>query len=374
MKKFIVVFLALLLPTIAVAADVAGENSFTVSPALGNSSTGDIIFLMKNGDSWSASKTGDLTKDGVEMVSINLATRTVFLNASAPDYQRYARSSGQGNGEKWSCYHGILPQSYRQQHTYAICASNLTKDVTPNITPIGHVVVGAMELLMLSKFNDVAVDQGKVLDAVTSSGAIKIAEQDVASEQLSAYRHAYQNATTSFQLESFIERYKNNDPDGLVPLAEKRLPDLVAQEKADYEHAFETASSESDYEAFINRYSLNDPDTLVPKAQEKINEIRIAMATQVKQIGQSVCKIINVTGGPMIRTSTGLLFYASFARISGYTEKFSGDRVQIRINTIQELDSSGNLMGNVDQVDGPVVYKSDAIIWDDATNWSINCR
>ncbi len=92
----------------------------------------------------------------------------------------------------------------------------------------------------------------------------------------------------------FIAKYQNNDPDKLVAQAEKKLPDVQAKEAAEahaqYRNEFESASSASDYQAFINNYKNNDPDNLVPKARQKLNSIFAKQNAEVRQAREDLAK------------------------------------------------------------------------------------
>ncbi|SFM95271.1 hypothetical protein SAMN05660284_00088 [Formivibrio citricus] len=100
------------------------------------------------------------------------------------------------------------------------------------------------------------------------------------------YRAEFRNAASSSELNGFIEKYKDNDPDGLVPQARKKIPAAqkyereqerlaaikrAKEEREAYRTAFKNASSSSDLSAFVERYKNNDPEKLVPKARQKIS-------------------------------------------------------------------------------------------------------
>ena len=240
MNKFTMFFFGsqlCLSPMISIAAEASTDSNYTVSPQLGR--TGHIVFLTKSGDSWTASNNGDESKNGVEIISIDLADKTIYVNAFPPtNVTEYERKRGPGKDNRWECFSGLLSNHSRNSHGYSICASALTKNVSNGF----EAVIGSLNLLVGTARTYVAIDPAKVLAAVNSSGAIKIAEQELADEQLSNYRNAYSLATTSRQLNSFIERYKNNDPDELVSQAEKKLTELEAQDKANNQNAFTTLS------------------------------------------------------------------------------------------------------------------------------------
>ncbi|SFN03478.1 Protein of unknown function [Formivibrio citricus] len=120
-----------------------------------------------------------------------------------------------------------------------------------------------------------------------------------AQEEREAYRVAFKNASSSGDLSAFVERYKTNDPEKLVPKARQKIPTAQKQEAAKrtqeereaYRAAFKNASSSSDLSAFVDRYKNNDPEKLVPKARLKIpaaqKREREQSARQVRETRQT---------------------------------------------------------------------------------------
>lgn len=104
----------------------------------------------------------------------------------------------------------------------------------------------------------------------------KIFDQKLLSRQL--YHDFFSNINTDSDRTNFIKIYRNNDPDGLVAQAESRLSEpqkreaaaTKARELQQYREAFKNAHSSSELSTFISTYSSDDPDKLVPLANKKL--------------------------------------------------------------------------------------------------------
>ncbi len=89
----------------------------------------------------------------------------------------------------------------------------------------------------------------------------------------------------------------------------------------------------------------------------------------VKTVGQKICRTIGITQRQAVGQYLGKTVYTDpvsvQARVTGFTENVSGDKIQLRIAGMQ----AGN--ENLDRIDGDVMYQTGGVIWDNASNWGL---
>ncbi|BBO99606.1 hypothetical protein [Sulfuriferula nivalis] len=158
-------------------------------------------------------------------------------------------------------------------------------------------------------------------------------------------------------LSQLIEKFKNNDPDNLIPKAKERLAALISEQKKQM-------------------------------AEQEAQQTRQAAAAaslklwhqEHRHIGDQIC---NVAGGTYDEY-TGIVSYGKgeyrkiegINRIVGFVENISGKRIQIRISGINftGLALYGRKVDvNIDELhnfNGGSSLKINNIIWDDIYNWN----
>lgn len=138
-----------------------------------------------------------------------------------------------------------------------------------------------LNILAATTRSRVIVNREMIRDAAEQSGLIVEVESRQYSELLDAYRAAFQKASSSADYERFIVKYRDADPENLVPVAEKRKQAAIKQKEQEaefsrtqiYREAFRTAQSSVELDAFIKKYQDNDPEALVPKAKVMQNMV-----------------------------------------------------------------------------------------------------
>ena len=229
---------------------------------------GKTFFLIKNGDGWKVSRTGNIYDDSVEQVAVNAASKVITLQTEVES--KYSTpSSG-----TWPCLRGIGGQS-RKDSGYTICTSKLTKGAyTPGNVAIS-VIAAPFLMLSGSVGATVEVDQDKILEIAKSSGLLDMAEQDAQAEITAEYHKLFAEATTPAAIKYFAGKYQNKDPEGLVPQAQARMQQAELNQ---YRNIYNSALTISGLRAFATIYASNDPDKLVPIARKRAKEKEDAIA------------------------------------------------------------------------------------------------
>jgi len=164
--------------TVQASTTSGGENPYSVDDALLKyvPHPNGIYYLIKDGSSWKAAKTADLTQEGVERLYVDTKRKVISLTALAPTKVSAAeRERGPGYGNRWECFSRLAGSSgYREATSYSICSSELTKSATTS----GEALAGSLNMLFGSKRSLVAVDREKILEISGASGLIALAEQE----------------------------------------------------------------------------------------------------------------------------------------------------------------------------------------------------
>lgn len=110
----------------------------------------------------------------------------------------------------------------------------------------------------------------------------------------------------------------------------------------------------------------------VARKNEQAVRQSVAEATYLPKttsIGQRVCRFYK--GHESHQTSMGYQ-YATIDlpfRVTAFTEKVSGDKVQIRIGSIETIDAASGRRKNIDRLGGNLDLKPGMLVWDDAIEW-----
>lgn len=384
MKKLCLLLAAF--PMLASAIDegnksVAVESKFhySVSPAIGVKEQTKNYYLIRSGETWSVSRSGDLSQDTVERVAVSLSTGVIYLDTKGPSRVSVGeRERGPGRDNKWECFQGVIlnGSGFRTASDYSICSSNLAKNVT---TP-GEAAIGSLNLLFGSVRRFMAVDQEKILAIAETSGLIDMIDQDRQAATGAEYHAMFAAATTPGLINNFTAKYQANDPEGLVPQAQARMQQAEIEEcRSNYLSATTPAKLNS----FIAKYQGNDPENLVPRARKRLQDIEQAAAKneadrlrrlENKQIGDQVCS----SGDGSVDQSTGIAVmgvnqYRKISgrnRVVGFVEGMSGKKVQIRISGINF--TGGGINQSLDSLSGwkgGSTLKINSIIWDSTYDW-----
>lgn len=99
------------------------------------------------------------------------------------------------------------------------------------------------------------------------------------------YRDEFSAARTVRDWHSFIDRYRADDYDRLMPQAEAALQEAYRSEER---AAFEAARSWEDWSAFLDRYRNADVAQLVPQAEQRFGELRHARKQELDSLSLDV--------------------------------------------------------------------------------------
>lgn len=107
--------------------------------------------------------------------------------------------------------------------------------------------------------------------------------------------------------------------------------------------------------------------------QEKILKENQLNAKLVKAIGQKICRSFDGTYSTFypMRTMTGVVDletkHQTKVNVTAFTENSNGSKIQIRIAGIYRME--GNRLINSDKFDGATVYQTNAIVWEESSDW-----
>lgn len=338
----------------------------------------------------------------------DFATREILFFSGDLSYVEPDFRDGNINqkSKQFECWTGALQTSKSQHRTvYNPCDSSLTSTVDARLGTQAMLTVFSLgtNLLTGTTMRDVAVDQTKVLALLQQTNVLGQLKEQKEAKERQAYQDAFTNARTATALNAFIQRYSNNDPDGLVPKATEKLTQASLN---DYRMAFDAAQSSAALNTFIQRYQTNDPDKLVPKAIERrdlalVSERQAAeqqrqsnareaermqklqaderrrLATALQAPGTKICASYQGTreeyAGAMLFGHIPLTdkIPGSYTVI-GFTEGISGNRLQIRTGSIRHINRSGNfvMMNSLTISEIGVTVQPGTVFWDNMSNWT----
>lgn len=266
------------------------SNTFADTPSnvsIGNGielQRGYYLLLKKSGENWLVQNISQEPLTISDRSSEEVLVFNPSLSAVEPDFSEYGswiRDRKSGSMQSELSKGNYICRTRDEKPNYNPCDSNLTQEqdgfttmnLIGNIVTLGMGGAGRMSL--------VSVGNEKIRKVLKVSGAIEAA-------QLFKYQTDFKNSTSSNELKNFIGKYRNNDPGGLVAQAEMKIPEAELAEKAQvlvkYRAEFEKASKKYEYEQFVNKYRNDDPDKLVPKAE---GELRSILAKEDAEIAQS---------------------------------------------------------------------------------------
>lgn len=192
------------------------------------------------------------------------------------------------------------------------------------------------------------VDIEKLRQTLDGAGFFSV----LAEAKLSRYRTEFAKATTAPSLKHFIERYQDNDPEGLVQQARSKHP---GQELDDYRAAFDRAMSTQVREdnglgdpgifrkealhRFVESYRTNDPERLAMKANKELQRMLARDERQrqqhweaVGELGTMICRELQTD--PNLLLDKNHWSEARFAQVVGTTEQATPTKLKVLINRI----------------------------------------
>ena len=140
------------------------------------------------------------------------------------------KNTRDGTDGRYVCFHVDQGKRNTKDFYPNACNSDLTSNADQLKNTAKQVAVAALTLgiTALAANTLKSVDPAKVLAAMDSAGVIP---------KVKHYRYAqdFGTAKTSAQLQSFINRYRDDDPDGLVSKAQRSLEEVREQERIEGE-------------------------------------------------------------------------------------------------------------------------------------------
>lgn len=321
MKRWYTLVLAL---TVAAAAKASDEwTNWTIqSKPKDESQVSEIElhYLINENQRYRLVKFGAKNDTRFELIGVDQKSRTISLLAN-PFESIYAM---QKPASMYRCKSIVEPQD--RKNFYSICNSRFAAQ-RGEITE---------------------VDTEKLRQALDESGFLTV----IAEAKLSQYRSDFTKATTAPALKRFIERYKNDDPEGLVSQARHKMPD---QELEDYRAAFSRAMSTPMQEdkglgdpgffrkealrRFVEAYRGRDPEHLAVKANGEFLKMLAEDERQrqrhfgtVGEMGTTVC--LEVHTDPSLYLDEKHWRDAGFAQIVGTTEQATATKLKVYVHRI----------------------------------------
>jgi hypothetical protein len=244
-----------------------------------------------------------------EVINIDLDQRIIRLVTSSYEVPQSPPKAG----ESRRC-RGKLGPEQRKGH-YSICNSRFA------------IRVG----------DGVSVDVERMQRVLNDANVMGV----IADERLKQYRADFANARSERALIDFAKRYQDADPDGLVEQARSKQS---AQRLVDYRLAFKAAMESPTYartlnlQRFIDRHRDHDPEQLIRQANDELSRLAAQERLQQQQIGEmgaTVCYItmgyISARGavrGPLGQPDTG------YIKLIGFTEQATPSKLKIQVNRI----------------------------------------
>jgi hypothetical protein len=246
------------------------------------------LCLKREGETWKDAPDCDLKDDKVEILLVYPGPQHtyLYLGAVPPSAKLMSEAEKRRTGgsypataTSWMCAYGALGTDSRK-HGYTICSSSLTKDSTGAGEAIGknivNVFVGTVQKRMV-------IDQEAVLAAAKTTGLAGIIETRLYKE----YRDAYENSVTGSHWRAFIARYKESDPDNLVPSAQKSLAqaeqhEAAHQARAEKRHAVAVKQNAAALEAWRTKVKTGDTCWVGPRDVGGMNVMMRAMVIESK--------------------------------------------------------------------------------------------
>jgi hypothetical protein len=280
----------------------------------------ELHYLINENQRYRLTRIGAKNDPRFELLGVDMQSHTVWLLAnpfeSAITMQRPANM--------YRCRSVAGP--HERKHFYSLCNSRFA----------------------IQRGDMTDVDTEKLRQALDDAGFFAV----LAETRLSQYRTEFAKAITVPSLKNFIKRYQNNDPEGLVQQARRRLP---GQELDDYRAAFSRAMHTPIQEdnglgdpgifrkdalrRFAENYRTNDPERLVIKANQELERMladderqRQWQWEKVGELGSMIC--LEVHTNPSLLLDNEHWRESRFAQIIATTEQATPTKLKVQINRI----------------------------------------
>lgn len=363
MKRGLILSLSLLNAPIAGAAE--DWSTWKIQPTPKNeeqvSDVVDRYYLINENQHYRLAKIGAKNDSRFELLGVDKQSHTIWLLANP--FENVIAMQRPAN--IYRCRSIATPQERRD--FYSICNSRFA----------------------IQRGNLMEVDTEKLRQALDEANFFTM----LAEASLSQYRTEFAKATTAPSLKNFINRYRDNDPDGLVQQARSKLP---GQELEDYRAAFSRAMSTPIREdngfgdpsifrkdalrRFVDSYRTNDPERLVLKANQELQKISADEERQrqwqwekVGELGSLIC--LNIQINPNLLLDQKQWREAGFAQVVGTTEQATPTKLKVLVNRIMVWKMHDiNQYGSVNSlmIDGLKVSVG-GYAWLDRDGWRV-CR
>lgn len=317
----------------------------------------ELHYLLGDEQGYRLMKLGARTDPRFELVGIDQKNRTIWLMASPFE----SADAKQKPGNVYKCK--SLSEPRNRKSFYSICNSRFA------------VQRGELAEVDIDKLRQ-ALDQAGFLSAMTET-------------RLAKYRADYARATTAPSLKRFIEQYKNDDPENLVPLAQKKIPGQALEDyRAGFTRAMNTPLRDNlgdpgifrkaALKQFFEFYRNNDPEQLAAKANDEYLKMLAADERErqrhfeaVGQPGTTVC--LDVHTNPSLDFDETRWREAAFAQIVGSTEQSTPTKLKVYVHQITAWKLhdayAGKALANAN-VDGLNVSPG-GYSWFDRAGWRV---
>lgn len=360
MKKWLGLGLAILTAEAAYAANDLSD--WTIQPGSRDESQitdVELHYLLFDNQRVRLAKFGAKTDSRFELIGIDQKNRSIWLLAS-PYENSYAMQRSAGINH---CRSIGEPQD--RKNFYSICNSRFA----------------------IQRGDITEVDTDKFRQTLENAGLVNV----LAEGRLVEYRSEFAKATTAGALKRFIERHKENDPEGLVEQARRKLPN---QELEDYRAAFNRAIKtpvrqdaglgdpgffrKEALRGFINTYSARDLERLTIKANDELTKMLADDEHQRKwhfdtvgKLGTTVC--MEVHTDPSLTLDEHHWREAGFAQIVGSSEQATPTKLKVMVHRIMawkihNISQNGPLAGLA--IDG-IRIAPGSPFWADRSAWRV---
>lgn len=204
-----------------------------------------------------------------------------------PFFERTVEVTEGFNGNTFQCALLLIDKK-----RYGPCTSDLTRVTVA--ASVGGNVVSALVTLGLASGYHVVVDDNRLLSVIESSNVFAAISDHEHQVWLAEYRSALLSATSSSDLDRFIARYSDNDPENLIPMAIEQRDNLAQMELAE-------------------RQRLEAQEAARAKAEQ---EKRTRERLQIQAFRQSLAIGVETNCGPVIETRNDMV--KIYSPVSGY--------------------------------------------------------
>lgn len=186
--------------------------------------------------------------------------------------------------------------------------------------------------------------------ALKTARAAKAAAQALA-ERKAEYRELSSESLSYAQLYTLVEKFKNDNPDNLLPQARERLKVLEEEQR-----------------------KMNLARMAEQEKQKELEEASQRLEQENRQVGDMVCE--NVPASIMINDGAIVGYnnhtIKGYDHFTGYVENISGHKLQIRIAGIHFTEENFRYEMDLDSSVGADGVKKTVggIIWDSTYNWN----